>query len=207
MTIRRDGGYEAGYAACPCFWGTAPGRYVLRLLQLVPEVSGLRVLDAGCGEGKNAALLAKMGAEVTAVDLSERALETARSLYSGVPIRWMAADVMEQSWPSQYFDVVIAYGLFHCMASPSEITYLHNRLGMATRVGGYHVVCAFNDRSQDLSGHPNFNPCLTAHHFYQGLYRDWEIVAESDEDLYETHPHNRIPHMHSLTRLLARRRS
>jgi SAM-dependent methyltransferase len=45
---------------------------------LLPDVSGARVLDAGCGVGDHAAWLLDRGATVTAVDASERAVETAR---------------------------------------------------------------------------------------------------------------------------------
>lgn len=207
MIAKRDGGYESGYAACPCFWGPSPGSYVLKLLELQPSVTGLRVLDAGCGQGKNAALLAEMGADVIAVDLSARAIDTAKANYSAARVNWLCADIIDQVWPMSYFDIVIAYGLFHCLQSVSEITALHERLSMSTKEGGYHVICSFNDRYQDLSAHPGFNPCLTSHEFYRGLYGAWDVCKISDEDLSEAHPHNLVPHTHSLTRLLARKGS
>ena len=57
-----DGGYDSGYRACPCFWGSDPGSLVSRLATIVPSFTGLQVLDAGCGEGKNAIFLAGKGA-------------------------------------------------------------------------------------------------------------------------------------------------
>jgi 2-polyprenyl-3-methyl-5-hydroxy-6-metoxy-1,4-benzoquinol methylase len=47
-------------------------------LELVGNVSGTRVLDAGCGEGRFARMLAKRGADVTGVDLSEKMIAHAR---------------------------------------------------------------------------------------------------------------------------------
>jgi 2-polyprenyl-3-methyl-5-hydroxy-6-metoxy-1,4-benzoquinol methylase len=41
-------------------------------LELVGDVPGRRVLDAGCGEGYNTRILARRGARMTGVDLSER---------------------------------------------------------------------------------------------------------------------------------------
>jgi len=38
---------------------------------MLPDVGGLRGLDIGCGEGHNTRLLAKRGARVTAIDISE----------------------------------------------------------------------------------------------------------------------------------------
>ena len=50
------------------------------LLEMAGDVSGKRVLDAGCGEGHVARLFASHGAEVVAVDISPRLLNHARSL-------------------------------------------------------------------------------------------------------------------------------
>lgn len=45
---------------------------------LLPDVRGLRVLDAGCGPGINSSWLVEHGAEVVAFDVSPRMLEHAR---------------------------------------------------------------------------------------------------------------------------------
>ncbi|MCY3958205.1 MAG: class I SAM-dependent methyltransferase [Chloroflexi bacterium] len=56
-----------------------------RLLGMAGDVSGRRVLDAGCGEGHVARLFARHGAEVVAVDISPRLLEHARILEARDP--------------------------------------------------------------------------------------------------------------------------
>jgi 2-polyprenyl-3-methyl-5-hydroxy-6-metoxy-1,4-benzoquinol methylase len=48
------------------------------LLELIGEVKGRRVLDAGCGEGFLSRLLARQGASVTGIDISTMLLEEAR---------------------------------------------------------------------------------------------------------------------------------
>jgi tellurite methyltransferase len=194
MRTKNDGGYEAGYAACDCFWGLEPGSYVRLLVNTVRDFSGLRVLDAGCGEGKNSAFLAENGSTVVGVEISERALIHAKKLYAHAKIMWLCGDVRNVTWPNQYFDIVVAYGLFHCMSSREEIESLHDQLSAATKIGGYHVVCTFNDRDHDLCAHPMFRPCLLSHDEYLRLYEGWLIEVQSDETLYETHPHNMFPH-------------
>jgi len=48
-------------------------------LELLEDISGLKILDLGCGEGGYARKLAESGADVTAVDCSEMAIDYAIS--------------------------------------------------------------------------------------------------------------------------------
>jgi tellurite methyltransferase len=204
--MRTGGGYDDGYSLCPCFWGTSPASMLLRLESIVGSLDGKRVLDVGCGEGKNAAFCAARGAAIVAIDISDIAIRRARSLWAGVEaIEWMVSDIRELEMADSEFDLVIAYGIFHCLPSEWEIRHTVDRLQGSTRVGGYHVVCAMNDRFQELGAHPDLEPCLIPHQLYLSFYQQWEIVSASDADLQETHPHNCIPHRHSMTRLIARK--
>jgi ubiquinone/menaquinone biosynthesis C-methylase UbiE len=201
------GPYDDGYRRCPCFWGTEPGSFVKLLRQYEPSFAGRRVLDAGCGEGKNAVFMASMDAEVDAIDMSETAVENGRRRWSDVPgVHWRVADVCNAEFPSDQYHVVICYGLLHCLRDASQVLATVSRLQQLTVLGGYHVVCAFNNRRQELrDAHPGFHPCLLGHDQYRRMYTSWQVLASSDEDVTEQHPHNMIEHTHSLTRLLARR--
>lgn len=201
-----DGGYDSGYKACPCFWGIDPGKLVRQLATIIPRLKGLSVLDAGCGEGKNAAFFAKHDALVTAIDISELAISHAKTLWPAYPkIGWHVRDIADWTVAGDAYDIVIAYGLFHCLRSHREIKETITRLQSATKQGGFHAVVALNSRFQDLRAHPELNPCLIAHSGYIDLYSDWAILSEEDANLTETHPHNGIQHTHALTRILARK--
>jgi tellurite methyltransferase len=202
----RDGGYDEGYRSCECFWGREPGSLVKQLVTVLPDPRTLTILDAGCGEGKNAAFLAGLGATVDAFDVSALSVENARRAWpDAARVTWEVADIRESALAASSYDVVIAYGLLHCMSSADEISVVVSKLQRATREGGYNVICAFNRRFQDLTAHPGFNPCLVDHDFYLGLYQGWHLIHVSDSDLTEVHPHNQIRHTHSLTRIIARR--
>jgi 2-polyprenyl-3-methyl-5-hydroxy-6-metoxy-1,4-benzoquinol methylase len=149
-----------------------------------------------------------LGAIVTAVDCSELAIQHARDLRNSSQIEWVQADIRTLTWPAAHFDIVVAYGVFHCLESQQEVFDLIDRLQTATRPGGSHIVCALNERFQDIErAHPDFEPCLLNHDQYLRLYDGWTIVRASDEDLVETHPHNMIEHTHSLTRFCAKRKN
>lgn len=206
-TNHRNGGYDEGYRACPCFWGTGPGS-VLAALEPRIDYTGANVLDLGCGEGKNAAWLAARGAAVDAIDISPHALANAARTHGGaLGVTWKqgdAADVNCWALPDHY-DVSIAYGLMHCLDA-GEIEPVIEALKLSTRQHGYAIVVAFNSRSQNIeAAHPGFEPTLFSHERYISFFDGWELILQSDADLHETHPHNGIPHTHSMTRLAARR--
>jgi len=57
------------------------------------DLTGRRVLDAGCGTGTMALELARRGAEVVAIDLSENLIETARTRHAHPRITWAVGDM------------------------------------------------------------------------------------------------------------------
>ena len=91
--------------------GRLVSRLARRLLHLAGDVSGRKVLDAGCGEGHLARLFARHGAEVVAVDVSPRLIEAAQSHSDGHTrdITFLEAD-LTSGLPSyrRHFDLVIA---------------------------------------------------------------------------------------------------
>ena len=201
-----SGGYEEGYKNCPCFWGREPGSLLKILSNFKTDFRNLRVLDLGCGEGKNSIYFARRGAFVRALDISKKAIENAKKAWpDDKQILWEIADAESIELLKEEHDIVVSYGLLHCLKSKENIIELIEKLKKTTKTGGYQIVCAFNDRFQDLSAHPGFNPTLLSHSFYLKSFSDWEILNVSDSDLEETHPHNNLKHKHSLTRLIARK--
>ena len=85
--------------------------------KLLGSVKGCRVLDYGCGQGEEAIYLAKMGAHVTAIDISPVgiSLTKERARLNGVDDRvtamLMRCDPTE--FPSESFDVIHGFGILH----------------------------------------------------------------------------------------------
>jgi tellurite methyltransferase len=200
-----NGGYEDGYSSCSCFWGRSAGSLVQRFLSDHSLATGLRVLDLGSGEGKNAFAFSSAGATVVAVDCSALGLANGQQEFADAKIEWVLSDAETYLRECEPFDVIVMYGLLHCLPSTAAISSVVQLALRKTNGGGYHIVATFNDGPHDLAAHPGFVPTLASHDFYLHQYRGHQIILETNGLIHETHPHNHIPHFHSLTRLMARK--
>ncbi len=73
------------------------------------EVSGKRVIDIGCGEGRFSRLLGELGADVTGVDITEALVQTARSL-GGDRETYLVGDAEDlDEVASESFDLAVSY--------------------------------------------------------------------------------------------------
>lgn len=77
--------------------GLMPNRICYDIMKILPPIKPYRVLDLGCGEGKDAVFLAKCGYAVTASDLSEQGIEKAKKLaeHNKVEVRLFKADIFD----------------------------------------------------------------------------------------------------------------
>lgn len=83
------------------------------MLRLVGDVSGRRILDAGCGSGALSAELSSRGASVTGIDSSSQMLQLARSR-AGDEMDLRLADIREPlPFDDHSFDDVIASLVLH----------------------------------------------------------------------------------------------
>lgn len=81
------------------------------------SVKPCRVLELGCGTGRNAIHLARLGFDVTAVDLVPRAIDLARenARQAGVNVRFHAADFRHLPDRGEPFPFVLDCGFYHCV--------------------------------------------------------------------------------------------
>lgn len=78
---------------------------------------GLRVLDLGCGNGRNAVPLARKGCKVTGVDISKVALSllAKKAKIEGVSVDAIQSDFASLSFPSESFGLCVCYNsIFNC---------------------------------------------------------------------------------------------
>jgi SAM-dependent methyltransferase len=91
---------------------TEPGIVALHLKRYefaLPFCAGRDVLDAGCGAGYGAALLAGTARRVVGVDLDQATIDYARRRYTAANLEFRVADLNAPELPDTAFDVVCAF--------------------------------------------------------------------------------------------------
>lgn len=120
------------------------------LLSWLPEdLSGARVLDAGCGPGVLSIALARRGAHVVGVDLAESLLDVARARVAGESFRgsveWRAGDMLDPALGP--FDFVVAMDSLIHYALPDMLAAV-SALAARTQEG---IVATFAPRTPLLT--------------------------------------------------------
>lgn len=123
-------------------------------------------LDVGCGEGSDAVWLAKRGWRVTAVDISNVALDRGRAADTAGQVNWQQADLPAWQPPVDAYDLVSTHFMH---LPPAERAAFFGGLARAVRPNGVLLVVAHD--ASDLKttiGRPNI----------PDLYFSAEEVAE-----------------------------
>ena len=107
-------------------------------------LSGKTVLDVGCGGGILSESMAKMGAHVTGIDLSDKALQVARLhlLESGnqVDYRKIAVESLAEEMPAS-FDIVTCLEMLEHVPDPGSVIAACSRL---VKPGGHVFFSTLN---------------------------------------------------------------
>lgn len=188
------------YARTPTtyIWGTAASSLAREVSALLP--AGARVLDLGCGEGRDSVFFATQGRDVTGVDVSRAGLRKAKRLAreKGVAARWIQGD-MPRVTVHGPFDLIYSCGSIHYVPRV-ERTPLFRRLKALTRPGGYHAHIVFTD------GLVYVEKGEVVEHFTPGelaaAYADWVIVRQVDRLI--SCAQDGTPHHHSVEEFIVK---
>lgn len=102
---------------------------------------GMRVLDAGCGSGRNLVYLLREGFDVSAVDEDPRAITSVRdmaaTLAPALPPDQIRTDAVEHmSFPDAWFDVVISNAVLHFARDDAHFEAMVREMWRVLKPGG-----------------------------------------------------------------------
>lgn len=136
-------------------------------MKLLGDVSGLTVLDAGCGEGYLSRILVERCANVTGIDISPRLIELARAKDPGGKIDYRVAD-LSQPLPAyaNHFDLIASHLVLNDV--PDYQGFLRT-LGTVAKPGGRLIFSINNPYSLIVRNHITDYFDTGKAHPYRGL--------------------------------------
>ena len=175
-------------------FGTQPNRFLAhRAARLEDGRTALAVAD---GEGRNSVWLAEQGLAVTAVEISDVAIEKARRLAAGrgVAVEFLCADMLSPDWPppelAGAFDWVV--GIFIQFVGPTEREGQFAAMKRVTRPGGRILLQGYTPQQLEYrTGGPSAVENLYTTELLRDAFADWVIeeLVEYEEDVAEGHAH------------------
>ncbi|UII54180.1 class I SAM-dependent methyltransferase [Cytobacillus spongiae] len=116
------------------------------------DFSPKKVLELGCGPGRNAIYMAKHGCQVDALDISENAINWAkeRAYEQNVHIQFHCQSMFDFVFEPQSYDFIYDCGLFHHLPPHRRLTYIAF-LKKALQKDGYFGLVCFNEDGADYT--------------------------------------------------------
>ncbi len=199
--------YDNRYNTDGYYWGLMPNRICYDIMKILPPIKPYRVLDIGCGEGKDAVFFAKCGYAVTAFDVSESGIEKAKKLaeHNRVEVNFFRADIFDYRPDSEY-DIIFSSGVFHFIP-PNEREDVCNSLKAHTSNNGINAMNVFV-RKPFISRAPDSTRDEDKRHPWHsgelfGYYHDW-LFHLCTEDVFDCNSGG-TPHKHCMDTLIAQK--
>lgn len=124
---------------------------IARFLAEIGDISGLTILDAGCGEGYLSRKLIQRGAKVTGIDIAEKLVDIARAKDTKGEITYKVAD-LSKPLPDyrEHFDLIAS---FFVLNDVYDYRGFLSTLSSVAKPGGRLVMFINNPYSFVVRGH------------------------------------------------------
>lgn len=140
MAIDWDEMYDAAEEITDVPWEQGTPNPELERLIKEGKLKPCKALDVGCGFGTHAIFLAQKKFDVTALDISEKALKVAkqRADDANTLVRFIKADVLEKILPDTY-GLIFDRGCFHSLDPEQWDAYLSKIHTMLDPLGKFYL--------------------------------------------------------------------
>jgi SAM-dependent methyltransferase len=125
------------------FFANSPDENLVSYFEKELFIQG-KVLELGCGPGRNAIYFAEKGCIVDAVDLSQESLKwaTERAKEKNVSVNYINENIFELDIEEGTYDIVYDSGCFHHIAPHRRMSYL-NLVKKALKPNGFFAITCF----------------------------------------------------------------
>lgn len=145
--------------------------YKQRIFDLKP---GESVLEYGCGPGSNAFDLAKKGAEVYAIDISDVAIELAleEAKRQGVELDCRVMDAENLTFGDDSFDLICGSGILHHL----DLKKAYSELQRTLKTGGRAVFFEPLGHNPIINLYRNLTPAMRTEDEHPLLMKDIDLL-------------------------------
>lgn len=214
--------FDSEYGRVDSYWGNQPNLLVSMISgRLKP---GSRILEVGCGEGRNAIFLARLGFKVVATDIAEKGIEKARRLaeINDCKVEFINLDAHDSHDHLDSFDCVLLINVLQLLRADKIADRIHHFQSIVAPGGAMAVeVFTVDDplyKTHIESGKPPVAP-LTINHPSRGYpvrffergeiasyFGGWMLIYYNEGLIYDK-PHGIHAdfHEHDLAQLVARK--
>lgn len=174
---------------------------VKEFYKLFPQ--NARVLDVGCGEGRNSLFMASLGNDVDAFDISENGIRKAKYIADqrGLHINYFCCDLETFVFEKEY-DIILSHGVLHLPYKNVRDQFIEN-MKAHTKAGGYNAIGIFTNRCPATPDNAPYTHSLFDVGELPEKYGDWEIIHHLEGTFTDSHPGG-IRHEHAFERIIAK---
>lgn len=194
--------YEEEYRQSAYYWGAAPSKACYRVLETMPPVKHITLLDVCSGEGQNAVFFARNGYNVTSFDISESGIEKTKRLaaHHNVDVNAFRADINDFRL-DKAFDIIFSSGAFHYIRPEFKDEIIDN-FKNHTSQGGLNVFNVFINKPF-IAPAPENEPVSFAWKSGEMFtyYTDW-LLREAGETIFDCKSSG-VPHQHCIDYMIA----
>ena len=139
--------------------------------------AGMRIVDAGCGYGRNLVWLLHAGAEISAIDANPEAIEHVRALAAQLapalpPTNFTVTPVEDMPFSAGFADAVLCNSVLHFARDEQHFLAMLTELWRILRVGGLLFIRLGSRIGMDF-------PMVRKHIYRIGDGSEWFLVDEA----------------------------
>lgn len=198
--------YDKLYSNSPnnILWGYSPGHLVKKINEFSKPSN---FLDIGCGDGKNAIYLERLGYKIIGIDCSKIALRGLNKRFNQdgmIPKGKYILDNVRNIRLNGEFDGIISYGLFHCISKLDRIQ-VHRNIQEHVSIGGIIIFTCLTNNIELPPNHGTNNIELVDKNEIDKLFYNWKIEYQEEGIIKEQHLPIIGLHNHSAIWIIAKR--
>ncbi len=163
-----------------------------------------KILDLGCGDGRNSLYLASQGFHTKAIDISDAGIKKLREIASKNDLNITAEiqDIRTFIFKEKY-DLILSQYCFYLIEKQYWMRLIKD-MKNNTKVGGYNVISVFTDKLPIPDDLKDFAVGIFNEGELFSYYTDWKIILQKsfiDEDEHD----GGIKHKHAINKIVAKK--